>query len=58
MTEDMQLRGLAPATQQAYLRYVEQLGVLRGTPQVTRHTGLIPDNPCILSCLKRRWIVR
>ena len=23
MTEDMQLRGLAPATQQAYLRYVE-----------------------------------
>jgi hypothetical protein len=23
MTEDMQLRGLAPATQQAYLRYAE-----------------------------------
>jgi integrase/recombinase XerD len=30
MTEDMQLRGLAPATQQAYLRYVEQLAVFTG----------------------------
>src|SRR5207247_7392473 len=30
MTEDMQLRGLAPATQQAYLRYVEQLVVFVG----------------------------
>src|SRR4029078_1643448 len=30
MTEDMQLRGLAPATQQAYLRYVEQLAVFPG----------------------------
>jgi hypothetical protein len=27
MTEDMQLRGLALATQQAYLRYVEQLAL-------------------------------
>ncbi len=31
MTEDMQLRGVAPATQQAYLRYVEQLAVFTGT---------------------------
>jgi integrase/recombinase XerD len=31
MTEDMQLRGLAPATQQAYLRYVEQLALFTGT---------------------------
>jgi integrase/recombinase XerD len=31
MTEDMQLRGLAPSTQQAYLRYVEQLAVFTGT---------------------------
>src|SRR4051812_32891089 len=30
MTEDMPLRGLAPATQQAYLRYVEQLAVFTG----------------------------
>jgi integrase/recombinase XerD len=30
MTEDMQLRGLAPATQQAYLRYVEQLALFTG----------------------------
>jgi hypothetical protein len=30
MSEDMQLRGLAPATQQAYLRYVEQLAVFTG----------------------------
>jgi hypothetical protein len=30
MTEDMQLRGLAPATQQAYLRYVEQLAIFTG----------------------------
>src|SRR4030095_10624274 len=30
MTEDMQLRGLAPATQQVYLRYVEQLAVFTG----------------------------
>jgi len=30
MTEDMQLRGLAPATQHAYLRYVEQLAVFTG----------------------------
>ena len=30
MTEDMQLRGLAPATQQAYLRYVEQLARFTG----------------------------
>ena len=30
MTEDMQLRGLAPATQQAYLRYVEQLALFSG----------------------------
>src|SRR5438552_18673485 len=30
MTEDMQLRGLAPATQQAYLRYVEQLALVTG----------------------------
>ena len=30
MTEDMQLRGLAPATQQAYLRYVEQLALFIG----------------------------
>ena len=30
MTEDMQLRGLALATQQAYLRYVEQLAVFIG----------------------------
>jgi hypothetical protein len=30
MTEDMQLRGLALATQQAYLRYVEQLAVFTG----------------------------
>jgi len=30
MTEDMLLRGLAPATQQAYLRYVEQLAVFTG----------------------------
>jgi integrase/recombinase XerD len=30
MTEDMQLRGLAPATQQAYLRYVEQLAPFTG----------------------------
>ena len=27
---DMQLRGLAPATQQSYLRYVEQLTVFSG----------------------------
>ena len=32
MTEDMQLRGLTPATQQAYLRYVEQLAVFTGKP--------------------------
>ena len=31
MTEDMQLRGLAPSTQQVYLRYVEQLAVFTGT---------------------------
>src|SRR5215216_4331796 len=30
MTEDMQLRGLALATQQAYLRYVEQLALFTG----------------------------
>ena len=30
MTEDMQLRGLATATQQAYLRYMEQLAVFTG----------------------------
>src|SRR5215216_2878950 len=30
MTEDMQLRGLAPATPQAYLRYVEQLALFTG----------------------------
>src|SRR4051812_3111282 len=30
MTEDMQLRGLAPTTQQAYLRYVEQLALFIG----------------------------
>ena len=30
MTEDMQLRGLAPAKVQAYLRYVEQLAVFTG----------------------------
>jgi integrase/recombinase XerD len=30
MTEDMQLRGLAPATQQAYLRYLEQLALFTG----------------------------
>ena len=30
MTEDMQLRGLAPATQRAYLRYVEQLTLFTG----------------------------
>ena len=30
MTEDMQLRGLAPATQQASLRYVEQLALFTG----------------------------
>jgi hypothetical protein len=30
MTEDMQLRGLVPATQQAYLRYVKQLAVFTG----------------------------
>jgi site-specific recombinase XerD len=30
MSEDMQLRGLAPATQQAYLRYVEQLALFTG----------------------------
>ena len=36
MTEDMQLRGLAPATQQAYLRYVEQLAVFIGkSPDLT-----------------------
>jgi integrase/recombinase XerD len=31
MTEDMQLRGLAPAKVQAYLRSVEQLAVFTGT---------------------------
>jgi integrase/recombinase XerD len=31
MTEDMQLRGLAPATQQAYLRSVAQLALFTGT---------------------------
>src|SRR5215217_2099471 len=30
MTEDMQLRGLAPAKVQAYLRYVEQLALFTG----------------------------
>jgi hypothetical protein len=30
LTEDRQLRGLAPATQQAYLRYVEQLALFTG----------------------------
>jgi integrase/recombinase XerD len=30
MTEDMQLRGLALAKVQAYLRYVEQLAVFTG----------------------------
>jgi integrase/recombinase XerD len=36
MTEDMQLRGLAPATQQAYLRYVEQLAMFTGkSPDLT-----------------------
>jgi integrase/recombinase XerD len=30
MSEDMQLRGLAPATQQAYLRYVQQLAEFAG----------------------------
>src|SRR5215217_6646939 len=30
MTEDMQLRGLAPAKVQAYLRYVEQLAAFTG----------------------------
>jgi hypothetical protein len=34
MSEELQLRGLAPATQQAYLRYVEQL---------TAFTGKSPD---------------
>jgi integrase/recombinase XerD len=32
MLEDMQLRGLATATQQAYLRYVEQLTAFSGKP--------------------------
>jgi hypothetical protein len=30
MTEDIQLRGLAPATRQAYLRYIEQLALFTG----------------------------
>lgn len=30
MTEDMELRGLAPATQDAYLRHVEQLAFYYG----------------------------
>jgi integrase/recombinase XerD len=31
MTEDMELRGLAPATQYAYVRYVQQLAEFIGT---------------------------
>lgn len=32
MLEDMQLRGLAPVTQQAYVRYVQQLEAFTGKP--------------------------
>ena len=38
MTEDMQLRGLALATQQAYLRYVEQLALFTGQTDVHRRS--------------------
>jgi integrase/recombinase XerD len=38
MSEDMQLRGLAPSTQQAYLRYVEQLAAFTGkSPNLVTH---------------------